>query len=87
MFETTLQANVAATVEEIRRRLDALLALVEQEPPEQLETRALAARLGLTPTALSAFARARGPGASRDGWRVVGRATTGRRSTYLWEKV
>lgn len=90
MLETTKRVTARLALDEIRVRLDRLAALVEAEEEETaqiLETKQLAAQLGVTTHALGAWARNRGTGAIRDGWRLLGRACSSQRSTYLWERV
>ena len=70
-------ATVLGAVRDCRERLERLEALLADMPTASPRTRAfsswqVARILGITPTALSIWARRHGAGATRDGWICLG---------------
>jgi hypothetical protein len=77
---------VLTGLREVRRQLQAIEALVEQEgaTDRTFTTPELARLLQVTPEALNSWARRAGIGAARDGFQVVGRFGNGPRPSWLW---
>ena len=90
MVEVETEKCLKTEVAVLRRRLEHIEALLKEreasDVPTTISSRELADQLGVTPVALAAWARAHGPGACRDGFRVVGRLP-GERGGWRWAPV